>query len=150
MPTIITNRKAYYNYQIIESYEAGIKLMGHEVKSIKEGKGNLQGSFIFIRNGNMWLKDFNLPLYSKSGVILNYNPKRNRKLLMHSDELKSLSGKVDRQGFTLIPLKIYDKGNLLKMEVGLARGKKQTDIKQDLIRKQEERAALKDLKILGT
>jgi SsrA-binding protein len=146
MPTYITNRKAYRDYTIIEEYEAGIKLLGHEVKSIKEGKGTFLGSFIIIRKGNILLKDLNIPEYSKSGLIFSYNPKRTRKLLMHKEEINSLAGKVERQGFTLIPIKIYSSKNLIKILIGLAKGKKKVEKKSELIKKQQEREVQRTVK----
>lgn len=144
--SLISNRKAYHEYEILEEFEAGMKLLGTEVKSLKEGHGNLTGSYIMNKKGTFWLIGFNLPMYSKSGILPHYNPTRNRKILLHKEQIKSLTGKVERQGYTLVPLKIYQKGSILKLSVGLARGKKKGDKKQDQIKKQLQREVEKELK----
>ena len=138
MPSFATNKRAYRNYLIVEDYEAGIKLIGLEVKAIREGKGNFDGSYIRIKNGEAWLVNFNLPPYSKAGVLEKYDSKRVRKLLLSKQEIISLQSKVEKSSYTIIPLKIYTSKNLLKLKIGLAKGKKKAEKKSDLIKKQEE------------
>lgn len=139
MPTITRNRKAYHDYEIIEKYEAGIKLLGVEVKALKEGKGNLTGTYVKQHGGRLNLIGFNLPPYSRAGKLLDYDPNRSRLLLLSQKEIDSLIDKIDKQGFTLIPLKFYTKGSLIKLEIGLAKGKKKSDKKRSLIEAQEKR-----------
>lgn len=139
MPTLIKNRRAHYDYEILESFEAGIKLMGYEVKALKDGQGTLTGAHIKIAPDTVSLIGLNIPLYSKAGVILNYDPSRTRKLLMHKAEIKSLEGKVNQQGYSLIPLTLYTKGGLIKVEVGLVRGKRKADKRRDIMEAQEKR-----------
>ncbi len=146
MPSLIKNRRAHYDYEILETYEAGIKLLGFEVKALKEGQGTLTGAHIKITHDSVSLIGLNIPLYAKAGIILNYDPSRTRKLLMHKSEIKSLEGKVNQQGYTLIPLVLYTKGGLIKISVGLARGKKKSDKRQDLIEKQEKREIERTMK----
>ncbi len=138
MPTYIVNRKAYRDYEILEKIEAGIKLQGSEVKAIKEGKGSLRGSYIRIIKEKPVLLNFNLPKYSKSASLFSYDPVRTRDLLLNSNEIRSLIGQTEQKGFTIVPLKIYTQGNLIKVLAGLARGKQKYQKKQDLIKKQHE------------
>lgn len=139
MPVYLQNRRANYDYTFEEDYEAGIKLTGQEVKAIKEGKGNLAGAHIVFKGTEPFLINFNLPPYSRAGPIDNYDPARSRKLLLHEKEIKSLQGKVERQGYTLIPLKVYSQRNLIKVKIGLGRGKKKAEKKEYLIKKQLEK-----------
>lgn len=139
MSGLATNRKAYYDFEILEEYEAGIKLEGMEVKALKEGKGSFTESFIIVKENSLWLKGFNLPPFSKAGALLHYNPKRDRKLLLNREEINSLKGKVERQGYSLIPVKFYPKGNLIKLSIALVKGKKKKDKKEELIKKQQDR-----------
>lgn len=149
MAVSIRNKRAFYNFEILEKVEAGIKLKGYEVKAIKEGKGNLTGSFIKIMGGEVWLIGLNIPLYSKTGSNFRYDPKRTRKLLLKRSEIKSLQGKVQRKGYTLAPLKIYQKGDLIKAQVGLVKGKKKKHRKEDLIKKQQDKEIRRLLKTRG-
>jgi len=146
MSTIIRNRKAYHDYEIIEKLEAGVKLLGYEVKSIKEGKGTLQGAYIKILDNTLVLLGFNLPIYSRASTILNYDSTRTRKLLVHKNELETLKIKTERQGYTIIPIKFYTKGNIIKIEIGLAKGKKKEDKKRALIEAQVKRQVDIELK----
>ena len=146
MPTYIKNKKAYNDYEIIETYEAGMKLLGHEVKSIREGHGNLKGSYVKIIKDEVWLVGFNLPPYSKSNVLFDYDPLRPRKLLLNRKEINKLIGKVSKQGYTLVPLEIYTSRNLLKLKIALAKGKKKKEKKETLIKKQQEKEIQREIK----
>lgn len=146
MPTLVKNRRAYYDYEIIETYEAGIKLLGHEVKSLKAGQGNLNGSHVKVTPIDISLIGLNVPLYKKAGTLLNYDPMRTRKLLMHKNEIQSLSNKVNQQGYTLIPLSLYTKGSLIKVSIGLAKGKKKADKRRDIIKAQQDREIERTIK----
>jgi SsrA-binding protein len=129
------NRKAYHDYHIDETAEAGIALLGTEVKSLREGKANLKDSYVMLKGGEAFLFNCHISPYSH-GNIMNHDPLRTRKLLMHRAEISRLSGKAAAKGFTLIPLKIYFKDSFAKVEIGLARGKKLFE-KRDTIKERE-------------
>lgn len=121
-----TNRKAFHNYYIEDRYEAGIELFGTEVKSIRQGKLNLKDSFCHVKNGELFLYGMHISPYEK-GNIFNKDPLRTRKLLMHKREIQKLSAKIQQDGYSLIPLSVYFKHAKVKVELGLARGKKLYD-----------------------
>lgn len=127
------NKKAYFNYEIIEKYEAGIVLKGTEVKSIREGRVSIKESYARLYNGELFVHDMDVSHY-KAGNILNHEPKRRRKLLLKKEEINRLIGKTSQKGLTLVSLSLYFKGKVAKLEIGLARGKKHYD-KRDSIRK---------------
>jgi SsrA-binding protein len=135
--TVCQNRKAYHDYYIDETAEAGIALLGTEVKSLREGKANLKDSYVMLKEGEAFLFNCHISPYSH-GNIMNHDPLRTRKLLMHRAEISRLTGKVAAKGFTLIPLKIYFKDSFAKVEIGLARGKKLFE-KRDTIKEREAR-----------
>ena len=135
---IATNRKALFNYEILERAEAGLRLVGTEVKSIREGGLNFRDSFVEFRNGEMFLVGARIGPYSH-GNMQNHAEGRDRKLLLHKQEIKKLGGKVSERGFTIVPLRAYfDKGRV-KLEIGLARGKKSHDKRESIKRKDIER-----------
>lgn len=145
MPILVNNKSAYRNYEIIEKHEAGIKLFGNEVKALKEGKGVLTGSFIKHSDGSFFVIGFTIPQYSKAGVFFNYDPKRSRQLLLNKSEINSITAKVKQRGYTIIPLDVYTKESLIKLTIALVKGKTKADIKDILIKKQAERAMMKDI-----
>jgi SsrA-binding protein len=123
---VATNRKAYHDYEIEEVYEAGIVLQGTEVKSLRVGRANLRDSFARVKGDELYLHNVHISPYSH-GNIANHEPRRMRKLLLHKAEIKRLMGKVAERGLTLVPLRIYFKGNVAKVELALARGKARYD-----------------------
>ncbi|RJQ51123.1 MAG: SsrA-binding protein SmpB, partial [Actinobacteria bacterium] len=123
---VATNRKAYHDYDIEEVYEAGIVLQGTEVKSLRVGRANLRDSFARVKGDELYLHNVHISPYSH-GNIANHEPRRMRKLLLHKAEIKRLMGKVAERGLTLVPLRIYFKGNVAKVELALARGKARYD-----------------------
>lgn len=133
--TVVTNRKALHEYFVIDRFETGIALKGTEVKSLRQGTANLQDGYAMIRKGEIWLIGMHISPFEK-GNINNHDPKRDRKLLLHKREIRRLIGKVTEKGLTLIPLRIYFKHNIAKIELGLARGKKSYD-KREAIKKRE-------------
>jgi len=135
MKIVCQNRKAYHDYDIIETYEAGIVLTGTEVKSLREGRANLKDSYVIIKEAEAWLLNCHISPYSH-GNIMNHDPVRTRKLLFHKKEIQRLMGQIAKKGYTLIPLKIYFKGSWAKVEVALARGKRKYE-KRDRIRERE-------------
>ena len=124
-----SNRSASYNYHLLERYEAGMVLLGTEVKSLREGKASLRDSYAAVRNGEVWLLNCHIPEYLPGGHF-NHNPLRARKLLLNHSEINKLAGKTQQKGLTLIPLRIYFRDGIAKCEIALARGKKQYDRRQ--------------------
>lgn len=143
---IANNKKAYHEYFIDEKFEAGIELYGTEVKSIRMGKCSVKESFIRIDKGEIYVFGMHISPYEK-GNIFNKDPLRTRKLLLHKAEISKLSGKIAEKGYTLVPLQVYFKGSLVKVEVGLARGKKLYDKRQDIAKKDQKRELERDFKV---
>ena len=148
MAALAVNRKASFDYEIIETYEAGVKLVGSEVKSVKTGRINLAGSFVVIRNGEAWLTNAAIPPYQPKNISSAYDPERTRKLLLHRRELEELIGKTSQKGLTLVPLRVYTKGPRIKVEFGLARHKKKYD-KRDKIREREDKRKMERAMKIG-
>ena len=143
---IANNKKAYHDYFILETYEAGISLAGTEVKSLRMGKCSIKESFIRIENGEVYIYGMHISPYEK-GNIFNKDPLRVRKLLLHKGEINKLLGKMKEKGIAVIPLKVYFKGSRVKIEIGLAKGKKLYDKRQDIAKKDQQREASRDFKI---
>ena len=143
---IANNKKAYHDYFIEEKYEAGISLHGTEVKSLRMGKCSIKESFLRIENGELFIYGMHVSPYEK-GNIFNKDPLRVKKLLMHKSEINKLQGKIAEKGYTLVPLQVYLKGGLVKVEIGLARGKKLYDKRQDIAKKDQRREAQREFKI---
>ena len=143
---LVNNRAAAHEYFIIETFEAGIVLDGGEVKSLRNGGGNLKDAFCFASNGEVFLKNAHITVYDKAGAFNSKNAKRERKLLLKKREITKIKSKVAEQGFTLIPLKFYLKGSLIKLELGLCKGKHTYDKKQSLKEKDIKRETEKVVK----
>ncbi len=143
---IANNKKAYYDYFIEETYEAGIALAGTEVKSLRQGHCSIKEAFIGIDKGEMYIHHMNISPYEK-GNIFNRDPLRTRKLLLHRYQINKLIGQQKVKGYTIVPLKVYLKDGLMKMEIGLARGKKLYDKRQEIAKKDVKREAEKEFKI---
>jgi len=141
---ITTNKRAYFDYGILETYEAGIELRGFEVKSIKIGRINLAGSYVVIRNDQAWLLNSDIPPYQPKNMPSDYDSKRTRRLLLKKSEIKNLIGRVQEKGLTLVPLKVYTKGKArkIKIEIGLGKSRKKAD-KRELIKKREVEREIK-------
>lgn len=142
---IAQNKKAYHDYFIEESYEAGLVLVGTEVKSIRNGSANIKESFIRIENGEAFILNMHINPY-EHGNIYNGDPTRRRKLLLHKHEINTLLAGVMRDGMTIMPLRVYIKGSLIKMQIGLARGKKLHDKRQDIAKKDARRQIDREFK----
>ncbi|MBD2253107.1 SsrA-binding protein SmpB [Nostoc parmelioides] len=136
---ITDNRQARYLYEILETFEAGIQLTGTEVKSIRAGKVNLQDGYALLRDGEVWLINAHISPYNASGQYFNHEPRRTRKLLLHRQEIRKLIGKVEQQGLTLVPLKMYLKRGWVKVSIALGKGKKLHDKRESLKRRQDQR-----------
>ena len=143
---IANNKKAYFDYFIENTFEAGVVLHGTEVKSLRMGKCSIKESFIRIENGEVYVYGMHISPYEK-GNIFNKDPLRIKKLLLHKYEVNKLNGQLATKGYTIVPLKVYLKGRLVKMEIGLARGKKLYDKRQDIAKKDQRREAEKEFKV---
>ena len=127
------NRRARFDYEILETYEAGIELTGQEVKSVKGGQFNLNGSHVILKNNEAWLLNSQIPPYQPKNAPADYNPERTRRLLLHLSEINSLIGRLHEKGLSLIPFNSHLKKNLIKLELGLARSRKKHD-KRELLK----------------
>ena len=143
---VANNKKAYFDYFIEDKYEAGVALHGTEVKSIRMGKCSIKESYIKIEDGEVFIYGMHVSPYEK-GNIFNKDPMRVKKLLMHKYEINKIAGKLQQKGLTLVPLQVYLKGGLVKIEVGVARGKKLYDKRHDIAKKDIKREAEKEFKI---
>jgi len=143
--TVATNRKAYHNYHLQDSIQAGIVLTGTEIKSIRAGRVSLSDAYVRPEAGELWLVNAHIARYD-AGSYLSHEPKRPRKLLLHRKEIANLTSKMQERGFTLVPLKLYIKDSIAKVEVALAKGKKLYDKRESIIRREMERELGKALK----
>ena len=135
---VALNRRAYHDFFIDEKYEAGVMLTGTEIKSVRNGRANLRDGYVRIESGEAWLENVHISPYAQ-GNVMNQEPLRPRKLLLHRKEISSLIGKVKQKGYTLIPLRMYIARNHAKVEVGLARGKKQYDKREAIAEREAKR-----------
>ena len=143
---IAANKKAWHDYFVEEKYEAGIELAGTEVKSIRMGKCSVKEAFVKIDKGEVYVCGMHISPYEK-GNIFNKDPLRTRRLLLHKYEIMKLGGKIAQKGYTLVPLQVYFKGSLVKVQIGLARGKKLYDKRADIAKKDQRRELEKDFKV---
>ena len=146
LKTIAQNKKAFHDYFVEESLEAGIELCGTEVKSLRMGKCSIKEAFVRIEKGEVIIYGRHISPYEK-GNIFNKDPLRPKKLLMHKSEIRKLVGKIAEQGYTLVPVEVYFKGSLVKVQIALAKGKKLYDKRQDIAKKDMRREAERDFKI---
>ncbi len=142
----IKNKKAFFDYEILEEFEAGIVLTGGEVKSIRSGLASLRGAYVTEMESKLYLTGTHIPPYQPANQPIDYNPTRPRPLLLRNKELKYLKGKLKERGLTLIPLGMYTKRGLVKLEIGLARGKKKFDKRQQIKRREDDRQIRRSLK----
>ena len=155
MKVLAKNKRAYYNYEILEKIEAGISLIGQEVKAIKSGKVSLAGSYVLFRESTkggtpeVFLIGANIPPYQPKNAPPHYNPQRPRKLLLRKSEIKSLIGKRQQKGLTFVPLRLYTKKGLIKLEFGIAKGKKKADKREQIKKREVEREIQRLLKMRG-
>ena len=146
MKTVTYNKYATYEYFILEKFEAGIVLEGAEVKALRAGNCNLKDSFCLLRGGELVLKNLHIPVYDKAGAFSSKDSKRDRKLLLHKFEIDKIVGKINAKGMTLVPISLYFKDNLIKVEVALCRGKQSFDKKQTIKQRDIERDTKRQLK----
>ncbi len=149
MKVITTNKSASFEYFIEEKFEAGVVLEGNEIKSLRAGNVNMNDSFCFVRGNTVCVKNMHIALFEKADGFSNTDTRRDRKLLLHKKEIAKIAGKINRQGYTLVPLKLYFKDALIKMEIALCRGKHTFDKKQSLAERDQKRAADRDIKNAG-
>ena len=153
MPVIADNKKARYNYEIQEKFEAGISLNGQEVKSLRKKGVNLNGNYVVIKNkpgqAEVFWVGANISAYQIENASPEYNPQRDRKLLLHKKEIAFLAGKIKEKGLTLVPLSVYTKNHKIKMEIGLAKGKKSFDKRETIKKREAERKIRTELKTRG-
>lgn len=143
---VADNRQARFLYEILETYEAGVELKGTEVKSIRAGKVNLRDGYGLIRGGEAWLLNVHISPYQSSSDYFNHDPRRTRKLLLHRQEIRKLIGKVEQEGLTLVPLKMYLKRGLVKVTIALGKGKKLHDKRESLKERQDKRDMARAMK----
>jgi SsrA-binding protein len=141
---VATNRRARHNYSILETYEAGVALMGTEVKSLRDGTASLADAFATVDDGEIWLRNLHIPEYAH-GTWTNHTPRRNRKLLLHRQQIDTLIGKLRDGNFTLVPLSLYFTGGKVKVELALARGKEARDKRQDIAKRDADREIAREM-----
>lgn len=146
---LATNRQARHDYEILDTLEAGLVLTGQEVKSVRGGGMKLQGSYVTIAAGELWLMGGHIPKYPAAGPLPDYDPTRKRKLLIHKRELRKLIGKIKEKGLTLVPLRVYTRRAKLKLEFGVGRGKKEYE-KRAIIKKREVDREIRERMKRGT
>jgi SsrA-binding protein len=146
MKLVANNKKAYHDYFILEKYECGIELFGTEVKSLREGKCSIKEAYVNIEKGEVYVEGMNVSPY-EHGNIMNKDPLRTRKLLLHKQEIMKLAGQIAVKGYTLVPLQVYFKNGRAKVEIGLAKGKKLYDKREDKLKKDQTRETERDWKV---
>jgi SsrA-binding protein len=146
MDALVTNKKIGLDYEIIETFEAGLELLGFEVKSLRKHQGSLLGSYIIVRGGEVFLVGALVPPYQEKNTPEGYNPRRNRKLLLTKAEIKKLAALESQKGLTIAPISVYNKGEKVKIEIAIVRGKKKFDKRQDIKKRETERDLRREFK----
>ena len=143
---LIENRKARFNYEIAETYEAGIELFGYEVKSLRKGQGSLDGAYALVRGGEAFLIGADIPPYQAKNAPSSYDPRRNRKLLLTKKEIRELSQEENKKGLTIVPISVYNKSRKIKITLGIGKGKKRFDKRQSIQKREVDREMRRSLK----
>lgn len=143
---LIQNKKAYFNYEVLERFEAGIELLGFEVKSLKKGQGSLEGAHITIRGNEAFVINMQIPPYQPANTPADYDPLHNRRLLVTKKEIERLSEEEAQKGLTIVPLSVYNKGRKLKLEIAIVRGKKKYDKRETIKKRDTEREVRREIK----
>jgi len=146
MPTLADNRRSLRDYSILDEFEVGLVLDGHEVKAVRNGLMKLTGSYVTIAGGEARLISAHIARYSKAGALKDYDPVRTRKILLHRREIAKLAGKLEQKGLTLVPISVYTRGSKIKLKIGLARGQKEYEKKEKIKRRDVERDMRRELK----
>ena len=147
MATYIDNRKAHFNYEVEETFEAGIELAGFEVKSIKNGHGTINSAFVIVRGGEAYIMGMHIPPYQPNNTDPGYDPDRTRRLLLSKKEIKKLADKDSTKGLTLIPLSLYSKGRYIKVSIAVARGKRVYDKRETIKKRETDREISREYKV---
>ncbi len=145
MTTFVENKKAGFNYEIIEKFDAGIELFGFEVKSIKKNQGSLEGAYIIVRGGEAYLMNMTIPPYQEKNTPTGYEPRRNRRILLTKKEIKKLVD-IETAGLTIVPISLYNKGNLIKVSVAIVRGKKKYDKRETIKQRETDRSVRREFR----
>ncbi len=146
MAILVENRKAKFNYEILEKFEGGIELLGHEVKSLKSHQGSLEGAFITVRGGEAYIMNAHIPPYQPANTSKEYEPYRNRRILLTKKEIRELGDKEKSKGLTIVPISLYSKGRKIKVEVAVVKGKKKFDKRETIKKRDTEREIRRSLK----
>ncbi|MEI6843549.1 MAG: SsrA-binding protein SmpB [bacterium] len=144
--SLITNRTAGFNYEIIDKYTAGIELFGFEVKSLKQSHGSLEGAYVTVRGNEAYLVNMFIPPYQENNTPQGYDPRRNRRLLLNKNEIMALESAEKTKGLTIVPLSVYNKGSKIKLDIAVAKGKKKFDKRETLKKRQTERDIEREIK----
>ncbi len=145
MVTFVENKKAGFNYEIVEKFDAGIELFGFEVKSIKKNQGSLEGAYIIVRGGEAYLMNMTIPPYQEKNTPTGYEPRRNRRVLLTKKEIKKLAD-IETEGLTIVPISLYNKGNLIKVSVAIVRGKKKYDKRETIKQRETDRSVRREFR----
>lgn len=148
MPNYAENRKARFNYEVLEKYETGIELLGTEVKSVRGGQISLEGAFVIVRGGEAYLINANIPPYQIKNAPKDYDPLRNRKLLLTKKEITELAGSEKNKSLTIVPISVYNKGRKIKVEIALVKGKKRLDKRETIKKRETDREIRREIKEL--
>lgn len=143
---LVQNKKAHFNYEILERYEAGIELFGPEVKALRGGHGSLEGSHVTVRGGEAYLIGMTIPPYQPGNTPKDYDPMRNRRLLLSKEQIAQLSSKEEAKGLTIVPISVYNKKRNLKVEIAVVRGKKEYDKRETIKKREANRDVLREMK----
>lgn len=145
MVTFVENKKAGFNYEIVEKFDAGIELFGFEVKSIKKNQGSLDGAYIIVRGGEAYLMNMTIPPYQEKNTPADYEPRRNRRILLTKKEIKKLAD-IETEGLTIVPISLYNKGTLIKVSVAIVRGKKKYDKRETIKQRETDRSVRREFR----
>lgn len=143
---LVSHKRAHFDFEILETFEAGISLLGTEVKSLRNGQGKLEGAHVIIRGREAFLVGASIPAFQKANAEKSYDPERPRKLLLTQKEIAELDVKSERQGLTIVPIKLYNKGSKLKLEIAIARGKKKHDKRESIKKRDTDRDVAREVK----
>ena len=146
MTQYVANKKAHFNYEILERYEAGIELLGHEVKTLRSKRGSLEGAYVIVRGSEAFVTGMHIPPYQVKNVEESYDPYRNRKLLLTKDEIKKLAGNESKSGLTIVPISVYNSRRNLKIEIAIVRGKKKFDKRETIKKRETDREIRREFK----
>lgn len=141
---LVDNRKAHFDYEILEKFEAGLELRGFEVKSLKKGQGSLEGAYVIVRGGEAFAVNMFVPPYQTNNTPADYDPRRNRRLILGRKEIQALAAAESGKGLTIVPISVYNKGTLVKISIAIARGKKRFDKRESIKKRETERSVRRE------